>query len=69
MQGLESVDGVDSEEASNGQVLITRDAVLLPQAQESVHDKANGNKKVIPIFIYINLMIFTLPTKLTQVMF
>ncbi|XP_034476231.1 glycerol-3-phosphate acyltransferase 3 isoform X2 [Drosophila innubila] len=45
VQGLEPVDAVDSEEASNGQVLITRDAVLLPQAQESAHDKANGNKK------------------------
>lgn len=35
-----------SNEVSNGTVLITRDAVLLPQAQENANEKPSSQKKV-----------------------
>lgn len=37
---------MDSKETSNGTLLITRDAVLLPQAQEVAAEKPNAQKKV-----------------------
>ncbi|XP_034110504.1 glycerol-3-phosphate acyltransferase 3 isoform X1 [Drosophila albomicans] len=57
--GVEQVDGSDakeSNEATNGSVLITRDVVLLPEAQESAHDKTNGTKKEEICFDFENCL-------------
>jgi len=40
------VDDADSKEGINGATLITRDAVLLPQAQEPAPEKPVSSKKV-----------------------
>ncbi|XP_030564724.1 glycerol-3-phosphate acyltransferase 3 isoform X2 [Drosophila novamexicana] len=42
---LEPIKGEDSNEVSSGAGLITRDAVLLPQAQEITNDKPNLTEK------------------------
>ncbi|XP_060659170.1 glycerol-3-phosphate acyltransferase 3 isoform X2 [Drosophila nasuta] len=57
--GVEQVDGSnakESNEATNGSVLITRDVVLLPEAQESAHDKTNGTKKEEICFDFENCL-------------
>ncbi|XP_062134638.1 glycerol-3-phosphate acyltransferase 3 isoform X4 [Drosophila sulfurigaster albostrigata] len=57
--GVEQVDGSDAKEtneATNGSVLITRDVVLLPEAQESAHDKTNGTKKEEICFDFENCL-------------
>ncbi|XP_023171751.1 glycerol-3-phosphate acyltransferase 3 isoform X1 [Drosophila hydei] len=42
---VELVNGLDTKETTTGSVLINRDAVLLPQAQELTHEKSNVLKK------------------------
>nr|XP_016930440.1 glycerol-3-phosphate acyltransferase 3-like isoform X3 [Drosophila suzukii] len=44
-QGVQLVDDADSKEGINGATLITRDAVLLPQAQEPAPEKPVSSKK------------------------
>ncbi|XP_037714575.1 glycerol-3-phosphate acyltransferase 3 isoform X2 [Drosophila subpulchrella] len=44
-QGVQLVDDADSKEGTNGATLITRDAVLLPQAQEPAPEKPVSSKK------------------------
>ncbi|KRF98010.1 uncharacterized protein Dwil_GK21924, isoform B [Drosophila willistoni] len=43
--GLEIVEDDDNKEALNGATLITRDAILLPQAQENTQEKQVSSKK------------------------
>ncbi|XP_068144908.1 glycerol-3-phosphate acyltransferase 3 isoform X2 [Drosophila tropicalis] len=43
--GLEVVEDDDNKETLNGATLITRDAILLPQAQENTQDKQVSSKK------------------------
>lgn len=45
-QDVEIIDDAESKETSNGTLLITRDAVLLPQHQENATEKPNIQKKV-----------------------
>ncbi|XP_039228518.1 glycerol-3-phosphate acyltransferase 3-like isoform X3 [Drosophila yakuba] len=44
-QGVQLVDDADSKEGTNGATLITRDAVLLPQAQEPAPEKPVSSTK------------------------
>ncbi|XP_039480859.1 glycerol-3-phosphate acyltransferase 3 isoform X2 [Drosophila santomea] len=44
-QGVQIVDDADSKEGTNGATLITRDAVLLPQAQEPAPEKPVSSTK------------------------
>ncbi|XP_017005599.2 glycerol-3-phosphate acyltransferase 3 isoform X3 [Drosophila takahashii] len=44
-QGVQLVDDADSKEGTNGATLITRDAVLLPQAQEPAPEKPISSQK------------------------
>ncbi|XP_016971387.1 glycerol-3-phosphate acyltransferase 3-like isoform X1 [Drosophila rhopaloa] len=44
-QGVQLVDDADSKEGTNGATLITRDAVLLPQAQEPAPEKSVSSEK------------------------
>ncbi|XP_016930439.3 glycerol-3-phosphate acyltransferase 3 isoform X3 [Drosophila suzukii] len=44
-QGVQLVDDAESKEGINGATLITRDAVLLPQAQEPAPEKPVSSKK------------------------